>query len=219
SEILPLKLRAITCAPPAPVEKRSTPRCPTSAVRRLVTEPPMVSRSKSATVVRGSRSAIAPLWLSSSTMPPRPSSPSNRTSPVTAYHVDVRGGGFHPHARPRRHVHLELGPTGDDELPHAGIAVRGEVARPSRPRGQAVRVPADHADTAGGIDDAHRPIGGESPALLEPVAPGPRLAEGASEGTGEREHESQPGDGSRHVAARVAQRSSATRCRAAAANR
>src|SRR2546430_6475974 len=50
-------------------------------------------------------------------------------------------------------------------------------------------VPADHADTAGGIDDAHRPIGGESPALLEPVAPRRRLAGGASEGTGEREHE------------------------------
>src|SRR5947208_2429497 len=82
-EILPLKLRTVTCAPPVPVEKRSVPRCGASAVSRLVTDPPMVSRSKSATVVPGTRTTIAPLWLSSSRMPPSPSSPSNRTSPVT----------------------------------------------------------------------------------------------------------------------------------------
>src|SRR6184192_1390108 len=88
-EILPLKLRTVTWAPPGPVEKRNAPpppprpRSATSAVRRFVMDPPMLSRSKSATVVAGTRSATAPLWLSTSTMPPRPSSPSNRTSPVT----------------------------------------------------------------------------------------------------------------------------------------
>ena len=45
-----MKLRAVTCAPPGPVEKRNVPRCATSCVRRFVTDPPMVSRSKSATV-------------------------------------------------------------------------------------------------------------------------------------------------------------------------
>src|ERR1700751_425225 len=50
-EILPLKLRAVSWAPPTPVENRNAPRCATTAVKRLVTDPAIVSRSKSATVV------------------------------------------------------------------------------------------------------------------------------------------------------------------------
>src|SRR5947207_15957233 len=41
-EILPLKLRAVTCAPPAPVENRSTPRPAVAAVRRFVIDPAIV---------------------------------------------------------------------------------------------------------------------------------------------------------------------------------
>src|SRR5256886_4994925 len=87
--IAPLKFRTVTWAPPVPVENRSS--CPALAGRRrgwlapsvLVIVPPIVSASKSATVLAGTRTSMVPLWLSTSTTPPRPSSPSKRTSPVT----------------------------------------------------------------------------------------------------------------------------------------
>src|SRR5438034_1217150 len=87
--IAPLKFRTVTWAPPPPVENRSS--CPALADRRrgwlapsvLVIVPPIVSTSKSATVLAGTRTSMVPLWLSTSTTPLRPSSPSKRMSPVT----------------------------------------------------------------------------------------------------------------------------------------
>src|SRR2546430_17318668 len=57
-EISPLKLRAVTCAPPAPVENRRTPRSAVAAVRRFVLDPAILTRSKSATVLAGARHAL-----------------------------------------------------------------------------------------------------------------------------------------------------------------
>src|SRR5207247_11086567 len=76
SKIGPLKLRTVTWAPPVPVERRSswpTPaarRCGAAAVSVFVMVPPIVSRSKSATVVAGTRTSSLPLRVSSSTTPP-----------------------------------------------------------------------------------------------------------------------------------------------------
>src|SRR5205814_2513696 len=103
----------------------------------------------------------------------------------------------------------ELGLAGDNELAHRGGAGGGQSPRATARHGQTIHVPPDHADPAGGIDDPHRSIGGEGPALVKPVVIGRRL---------ERQHEPEPSDVSLHVAARVAQRSSSTFCRATAAN-
>src|SRR6267378_2333245 len=89
--IAPLKVRTVTCAPPVPVENRSSfPASPIPGFgccspwpSVLVIVPWIVSTSKSAIVCAGTRTSIFPLWLSTSTTPPGPSSPSKRISPVT----------------------------------------------------------------------------------------------------------------------------------------
>src|SRR2546430_1184387 len=87
--IVPLNVRTVTWAPPVPVANRSSWPVPAArgfgcaSPRWFVIAPPIVSASKSAMVFAGTRTSIDPLWLSTSTTPPRPSSPSNRMSPVT----------------------------------------------------------------------------------------------------------------------------------------